>query len=384
MMYLPELNSKMLSGFEYIYPVDKNNIFLGGEKGFFHINFEKYKQKKIELKVQIRTLRIIGDKDSLIFGGYFNSTGENQSTDNIPSIKYGWKSIRIEFASAVFGYQSNLEYSFRLKGYDENWSEWTKRTEKEYTSLPPGKFTFEIKVRNNFGNESAASGYSFRILPPWYKSNWAKVMYILLLIGGLFLLYRWQQRKFKAQQYTFEEEQKKLSYIHELEMTKTESELMTLRNEKLESEIHFKNSELASSAMHLVHKSELVSKIKGELTQMMNRIEDPLAAKELKKMIKKISEDDNTDNDWEKFAQHFDKVHSDFIVVLKERHPDVSNNELKLCAYLRMNLSTKEISNLMNISVRGVEVSRYRLRKKLGLATETNLFDYLINIQNTT
>ena len=80
------------------------------------------------------------------------------------------------------------------------------------------------------------------------------------------------------------------------------------------------------------------------------------------------------------FAQHFDKVHSDFIVKLKEKHSNISNNELKLCAYLRMNLSTKEIAQLMNISVRGVEISRYRLRKKLNLATDTNLFDYLISI----
>ena len=58
----------------------------------------------------------------------------------------------------------------------------------------------------------------------------------------------------------------------------------------------------------------------------------------------------------------------------------VTGNELKLSAYLRMNLSTKEIARLMNISVRGIEISRYRLRKKLGISSEVNLFDYLINL----
>jgi hypothetical protein len=71
--------------------------------------------------------------------------------------------------------------------------------------------------------------------------------------------------------------------------------------------------------------------------------------------------------------KHFDKVHSDSIEGLKEKHPAISGNELKLCAYLRMNLSTKEIAQLMNISVRG-EISRYRLRKKSGISSETNLF----------
>ena len=97
-------------------------------------------------------------------------------------------------------------------------------------------------------------------------------------------------------------------------------------------------------------------------------------------MVKALNEDENLDQEWEYFTKHFDKVHSGFIVKLKEKHAKISNNELKLCAYLRMNLSTKEIAQLMNISVRGVEISRYRLRKKLNLATDTNLFDYLINI----
>ena len=154
---------------------------------------------------------------------------------------------------------------------------------------------------------------------------------------------------------------------------------MTLRNENLEAELNFKNSEIASSAMHLVKKGELLTKIKGELTQVMKRLDNEPAITELKKMIKSLSEDDNIDKEWENFTKHFDKVHSDFVVKLKEKHPAISGNELKLCAYLRMNLSTKEIAQLMNISVRGVEISRYRLRKKLGIASETNLFDYLIN-----
>ena len=136
--------------------------------------------------------------------------------------------------------------------------------------------------------------------------------------------------------------------------------------------------------MHLVKKGELFSKIKGELTQVMKGLDNSQAITELKKMIKSLSEDDNMDKEWENFTKHFDKVHSDFVKDLKEMHPTITGNELKLCAYLRMNLSTKEMAQLMNISIRGVEISRYRLRKKLHLSSEINLFDYLINIQSTT
>jgi DNA-binding CsgD family transcriptional regulator len=85
-------------------------------------------------------------------------------------------------------------------------------------------------------------------------------------------------------------------------------------------------------------------------------------------------------DEWDNFAQHFDKVHGNFLTVLKNRYPVLTPNELKLSAYLRMNLSSKEVAQLMNISVRGVEISRYRLRKKLQLPTEVNLFDFLIKI----
>jgi len=378
---IPELNNKMLSGFEFIYAVDENNIFLGGEKGFYHINYAKYRQSIPKLTVQVRTLRIINQTDSLLFGGYYDNEKQVQEEKDIPSISYRWKTLRIEYASSLFGNQSNLEYSYRLKGYDNNWSEWTSRTEKEYTNLPAGKFSFEVKVRNNLGNESAVAAYTFNVLPPWYNTTWARIFYLLLLGAGLYLLYRWQDKKFTQQQEKYEEEQRRLRYIHDLEIAKSESELVTLRNEKLEADINFKNSELASSAMHLVKKGELVSKMKTELAHVLKVLGNHPAEAELKKIIKSISEDDNMDQEWENFTLHFDKVHSDFISALKEKHPGLSNNEVKLCAYLRMNLSTKEIAQLMNISVRGVEVSRYRLRKKIELPTEVSLFDYLISIQ---
>ncbi len=383
-IYLPELNNKMLSGFEFIYPVNENNIFLGGEKGFFHINYEKYKQTLPGLQVQIRTVRIINKTDSLLFGGYFKDVNEKQfqGAHQIPKVSNGFKTIRFEFSSSLFGYQLNPEYSYRLKGFDENWSGWTKRTEKEYTNLPPKNYILEVKVRNNLGKESAITPYAFKILPPWYQTIWANILYMLFFSSVLFYLYKWTRKKFQLQQAKHEEEQKKLLYIHELELSKTESELVALRNEKLEAEINLKNSELASSAMHLVKKGELLSKSKGELAHVMKGLDNPQTIAELKKMIKILSEDDNMAKEWEGFAKHFDKVHSDFLAELKDKHPAITPNELKLCAYLRMNLSTKEIAQLLNITVRGVEISRYRLRKKLQIPSETSLFNYLISLQN--
>ncbi|MBL0152871.1 MAG: hypothetical protein IPP93_05075 [Chitinophagaceae bacterium] len=334
----------------------------------------------------IRSVKIVNRRDSLLFGGFFSDADniQVQSKKQVPDISHNWGNIRFEFASPLFAQQGTLEYSYRLKGFDNNWSAWTSKREKEYTHLPPGSYSFEVKVRNNLGNESAPSVYKFTVLPPWYLSIWAYIIYLLLLISGLYYLYHWQSRKFVTQRVRHEEEQRKLQYLHQLEIDKAENELINLRNEKLQVEIDFKNSELATTAMHLVQKGEILTKIKSDINSIIRGLDNEKAVNELKKMIKVIGEDDKMDKDWEHFAQHFDKVHSDFVVALKDRFPTITANELKLCAYLRMNLSTKEIAQLMNISVRGVEIGRYRLRKKLAIPSETNLFDFLISISGKT
>lgn len=368
-----ELTNKVLSGFEFVYPVNNNNIFIGGSKGVFHINYEKYKNTIPDLTIQIRSVTLENKSDSLIFGGYNTDTLKREK-----SIDNDWKLIRFEFTSPIYGLQNNLEFSYRLKGFDKDWSDWSKKTEKEFTNLPHGSYTFEVKVRNNVGIESPIASYRFTILPPWYKSIAANVCYVLVFGCVIFGIVKWQKKKFKKQQEKYDEEQKKLLYILELERTKKESEIVALQNEKLEADINFQNSELATSAMHLVKKGELLSKIKTELSHVSKGIESPKVVNEIKKITKALNEDDNMDKEWEHFAKHFDKVHSDFLVALKDKHPTITPNELKLSAYLRMNLSTKEIAQLMNISVRGVEIGRYRLRKKLAIPTEVSLFDYLI------
>ena len=382
-IYLPELKGKMLSGFEHIYPVNDNNIFLGGEKGFYHINFAKYKQNNHPLTVYIRTVKAIGRTDSLLYGGYFGEANEDpgQGKVKMPSISHHWNSFHIEYASPLFEQQSNIEYSYILEGFDKDWSEWSKRAEKDYTNLPAGAYTFEVKARNNLGNESAVNTYSFTVLAPWYQTPWAYMIYLLSATSLAWYLYRRNHKKLLAERLKHQEEQKRQAYLHQLELEKSEKEVVKLRNEKLESEIEFKNSELATTAMHLVQKEEFITRIKGELHHLEKAGMEKAGPMEVKKLLRSLSEEEELNKEWEQFSVHFNKVHSDFLIILKEKYPDLKAHELKLCAYLRMNLSSKEIARLMSISVRGVEISRYRVRKKLGIPTETNLFQFLFDLQ---
>lgn len=384
-IYLPELKGKIMSGFEHIYPVNDNNIFVGGEKGFYHINFEKYKQNNHPLHVYIRTIKALGGKkDSLLFGGYFGNVNEDKVQPNniIPLISHKWNSFHIEYSAPLFEQQSNIEYSYYLEGFDNDWSEWSKKSEKDYTNLQAGSYTFKVKARNNLRNESTVSSYSFTVLPPWYQTTIAYIFYVFLIITLAYLLYRKQQKKFLRERQKHIEEQKRTVYLHQLELEKSEKEVVKLRNEKLEGEIQFKNTELASTAMHLLQKEEFLLKIKDELQHLNKNGKEKADPAEVKKILRILSEEEKLNEEWEQFSVHFDKVHSDFLVKLKEKYPNLKPHELKLCAYLRMNLSSKEIARLMSISVRGVEISRYRLRKKLEIPTETNLFQFLFDMQS--
>ena len=373
-IYITELKGKFLRGFEFIYPIDINNILVGGEKGFYHINYEEYSKNNNQIKVLIRAVKAVNKNDSLIFGGYYSGIKQKQT-----ELSYKLNSIIFEFSSVLYGQQSNIEYSYLLKGFDKNWSSWIKKTDKEYTNLPAGNYTFQVKARNNLGNESEICSYSFTILPPWYQTNWAYFIYILFFIIGNYILFIYLKRKFKNQQIKHNNEQKRLQYLHQLERERTDKEIVKLKNEKLEADLQYKNNELASVAMHLVQKGELLGKIKDQMqrfTKSMGNEKD----EELKKIIHIIKDENKIDKQWEQFTIHFDNVHSNFHAILKNKYPDLSTNELKLSAYLRMNLTTKEIAQLMSISVRGVEISRYRLRKKLQLPTEVNLNDFFTKL----
>ena len=160
----------------------------------------------------------------------------------------------------------------------------------------------------------------------------------------------------------------------------SEKAIVELRNEKLEEDNRHKTQQLASSTMHLVQKNEILLKVKEELKKVETQTQNPNTRKVVRQLIKLVNNDIKLDEDWEQFAHHFDQVHSDFLKRLRETHPQLSPKDHRLCAYLRMNLATKERAPLMTISVRGVEISRYRLRKKLNLDAEANLVEFILAV----
>lgn len=151
---------------------------------------------------------------------------------------------------------------------------------------------------------------------------------------------------------------------------------MKLRNEQLSQDVDAKNRELAVSTMSLIKKNELLEIIKEDLKKSSG---DSIN-RNLKSVITTINKNISNDDSWNKFKEAFDSADKDFLKKIKLAHPNLTPSDLKLCAYLRLNLTSKEIAPMFNISIRSVEIKRYRLRKKLNLAHDDGLVNYILSI----
>ena len=173
----------------------------------------------------------------------------------------------------------------------------------------------------------------------------------------------------------YKKEQQKLLREKTLE---NEKRIVQLKNDALQSDIKSKSKQLANNAMALVKKNESLQEIKKELMINKESFQNYYA---YKKLLKKVDNSIVLKDEWEVFEYNFNQVHDEFFIKLKEKHPKLTSKDLKICAYIKMNLSSKEIAPLLNISVRGVETHRYRLNKKLNLDNDISMADYLLNIK---
>jgi DNA-binding CsgD family transcriptional regulator len=164
------------------------------------------------------------------------------------------------------------------------------------------------------------------------------------------------------------------------EAISNEQKIVRLKNEQLKSELASKSRELANSALNIVAKNELLQNLQQELLHLKDTAGMKLPEEQLRKIRKVIAESMTDEHDWNLFENSFNEAHENYFKKLKSGHPDLTPNDLKLCAYLRMNMSSKEVASLLNITVRGVEIRRYRLRKKLNLNHEKNLAEFLMEL----
>lgn len=371
------LSGNMIEDFEDVYVLNNSRTIVGTEDGFALINTSQRKRVTPKLNLQIRKLYVTNGKDSLIYGRSI------EKSDVPIVISYHDNSVRIAYSCDNYNHAQQVAYSYRLKGFDKHWSEYTNNTFKEYTDLPEGKYTFELKILSDDGKTPIISTLSFRVLPPWYRSWWAYILYILLFAYAIY--YSW--RKYKTGRERLirmkDAEMNRQKTVLERDIDQKKKQIDELEEEKLRNELNYKSDELVKTTLNVVRKNEILQKIKKDAESLSRAIsEDNLVnvRRGMLRLITQINTNIEHDSDLDNFQSSFDAVHNDFFKKLDAQFPQLTHKDKMLCAYIKMNLMSKEIAPLLNISVRGVEISRYRLRKKLNLDEKANLADFLQKI----
>lgn len=373
---LPPLPEKLLGGFEFILEIGIDQYIFGCEQGFVLLNKEALKKENF-YNTFIHAVYLAGASDTLIY------KGNPKEGDTLPTFELEPKqnAVRFNFSTASFG-EELKEFRYRLEGLETVFSDWTTNTEVQFNNLAPGNYYFTVQSRVGGEIQESEAVFAFRIATPWYRMKVVQGIAVLLMLTFIFAFFFLQRKKFESEKMELESLHQEAVEEKIQLVEKTEQEVVQLKNEKLQSEIQHKNNELASTTMHLVQKQELLSGIQDELKKVLKQKDTPHKQKQdLQSVIQMLQQDARVDDDWERFTSYFDEVHGYFLHKLKDKYPQLTLNDHKLCAYLRMNLSSKEIASLLNISLRGVEGGRYRLRKKLNLPQDTNLVEFMQQIE---
>ncbi|HEX8016163.1 MAG TPA: histidine kinase [Flavobacterium sp.] len=241
-------------------------------------------------------------------------------------------------------------------------------------NLSSGNHTIVV-YKHDGANYDKVCNFDFKVAQPWYFSVWMILLYLLLVGAVLFFYYKWNKFRYMQKLELQAEEERHQRKILEMEL-KAENELNIQEYEKhiLELELQTKSSEVAGKSLSIAKQSEMIENIQSILDSEkdFNKLKS-----EIKKAIK-INEVNK--HEWEIFETNLNQIHNEFIINLSKKFPNLTPKDIKLCVYLKMNLSSKEIAPLMNISFRGVELHRYRLRKKLNLTQEDNLSKFLLSL----
>jgi len=371
------LEGNFVNGFEFVYPYTKSNVLFGVENGFVVYNSNLNINYRYGFRSYITEFRSYNPDTVFVSQEDSIKKAIQMRFDSNNSIEYS-------YAANDFKNYNNIYFSTFLEGYDNSWSEWQKRNIKEYTNLIEGKYIFRIKAKNIYGTESDIQQIAFEILPPFYRSVTAYITYaILFLCFLIFLAYsiirRFENARKEAlvrEQEIFRKREEQLQH----ERLAAEKQVIRIRNEALRSKMVHKEKELANATMHIIHKNEFLVQLKERLKklQKLNSKED--RDRKVDYLIKNIDKDIDSESYWKVFETHLEQVHEEFLKRLQENHSDLNIREKKLCAYLKMGMSSKEIASLMNISYRAIENNRYYLRQKLNVQKGESLVSYINTI----
>ncbi len=372
--FLP-LKNIIFHAFENIYFLSHDIALIGTTEGFclYNRNLQFSQNSTVPLEVS-HLYSIVGRN------GLPKRINHAYGSRNL-RLPYQQNNLFIDLSAPLFQNKEFLEIRYRINNSPES----TKVLNNQVVlqDLEDKKYIIEIiaedLARKTFSEPLVVEVI---ILPPWFRRWFAYIAYSVLLIALILtavLILRKYFERLKRREQLFQRKKMMQQQMKLQEQAEAaEKQIIIMKNEKLELENRIKAEEIANSTMELVYKNKMLINVKENLKIIQKENSIEVRNNAIKSILRQIDRDLNNEEKWIVFEKNFDEVHENFLNRLKESHPALTAKDLRLCAYLRMNLSSKEIAPLLRISIRSVEISRYRLRKKLGLQRDHNLSDYIL------
>jgi ligand-binding sensor domain-containing protein/DNA-binding CsgD family transcriptional regulator len=390
-----------------ILKINNGEILFGGINGLNIINPELITLNTIKPRIVFTDFKVF---DASVINGNLDGRmlfkGDINDAKTI-NLSYKDNAFSIEFAALDFTESSRNKYAFKMEGFDKEW-QYNPAEQRlvTYTNLDAGTYVFHVRGTNSSGEWSDNEAVmTIIVAPPFWETWWFKLLIFLTAIGlsiGAFRIYL-IRREMELKQRVLESEQEILSlnnqqlaseqailnlkneqleseqFILNLknQQLESEQEILSLQNEKLTTEIDTKNNELLSKAVQMAHKNELLLGIKDDLETIKTATETE-RLKSLRNLTRTLESEIENKESWDQFLLYFNQTHQNFIHELQTKHPNLTQNDLRMCALTRLNMSNREMATLLNISITGIEKSRYRLKKRLDLTVDDDLSRYLM------
>ncbi|MDX8337558.1 two-component regulator propeller domain-containing protein [Draconibacterium sp. IB214405] len=369
-----QLINKLVREWEFLYVYDLDYVIFATEDGFAHYSSRVVASYNQPFKSFISKVDV-PNSDTVIFP---------RNDDELLEFPFQKNAFRFHFSAPFYQNPEQLMFSYFIDNYSDSWSPWSSDNYRDITNLPENEYTFRVKARNSFDVVSEEASFSFVITPPWYRSKQAVYIYIFFVFVFVviiaFIINKRFERSKRKEREKHEQELREREKEYAQQALLAEKEIIRLKNEKLEEQKISLDKELANQTLSIVNKNKFLMKINQELKHVSDDTTDGAVKSKMAILKKRINKEIDNEHQNKIFESYFEEVHNDFFKQLKDKYPHLSPKDLRLCAYIRMNMSTKEIATLLNISTRGVEISRYRLRKKLDISRDVNLSTYLLNL----
>ena len=288
-------------------------------------------------------------------------------------LKHKHKVVRFKFAALSYSASHKNRYTYKLEGYDEDWIYSDSEIHAQYMNLPAGGYTFRVKGSNNDGvwNEDGLS-LAVTVLPPFWRTLWFRTAMSLFLLALTVLYIRLRTAKIKAEQVKLE----RLVRERTEQLRKEMEERQRLEIEQSQLKTDHLKRELLTQSLHLNDKQQIMEDLHNELEVVCEQKPDE-ARSRLKKLQRFLKDKISVKEGWEEFEHWFRQVHTGFYSTLRENFPELSESELKVCALLRLKMSSKDIARVMNVQPPSVDIYRHRIRKKMDLQGDENLASFL-------